>query len=54
MNTVTNTFCVPKTGVLQQPIKSYILQPAVKPVKGTIQWYEDKLCKESRMLMDEV
>lgn len=42
----TNTYYIPKSGTLQQPVRSGIMQPKVN-FKGerSVKWYEDKLKK---------
>ncbi|MGN0263924.1 MAG: hypothetical protein ACI4DX_05995 [Oliverpabstia sp.] len=47
--TVVNVFEVKKeNSVVKQIGRSVILQPAVKPVYGSIKWYEDKYRRDSQ------
>lgn len=46
---VVNVFVVKEeNSVVKQICRSVILQPAVKPVYGSIKWYEDKYRRDSR------
>lgn len=42
---MTITYYTPKTGTLQQPVKSCIMQPKANFKGRAVKWYEDKVKK---------